>query len=59
MVMKELLVIKLSDDGQEVCETLYEPTTPIEKFIPSTNQATNALRLQLSQQQVLLQHQLY
>ena len=32
---------KLSDDGK-VCETLYEPTTPIEKFIPSTNQATNA-----------------
>ena len=49
---------KLSDDGK-VCETLYEPTTPIEKFIPSTNQATNAQQLQLSQQQVLQQHQLY
>ena len=35
---------KLSDDGK-VCETLYEPTTPIEKFIPSTNQATNALAI--------------
>ena len=35
---------KLSDDGK-VCETLYEPTTPIQKFIPSTNQATNALAI--------------
>jgi len=35
---------KLSDDGK-VCETLYEPTTVIEKFIPSTNQATNALAI--------------
>ena len=40
--MKELCH-KLSDDGK-VCETLYEPTTPIEKFIPS-NQATNALAI--------------
>jgi hypothetical protein len=35
---------KLSEDGK-VCETLYEPTTAIEKFIPSTNQATNALAI--------------
>ena len=35
---------QLSDDGK-VCETLYEPTTAIEKFIPSTNQATNALAI--------------
>ena len=35
---------KLSDDGK-VCETLYEPTTAVEKFIPSTNQATNALAI--------------
>ena len=35
---------KLSDDGK-VCETLYEPTTPLEKYIPSTNQATNALAI--------------
>ena len=35
---------KLSDDGK-ICETLYEPTTPVEKFIPSTNQATNALAI--------------
>ena len=35
---------KLSDDGK-VCETLYEPTTPVQKFIPSTNQATNALAI--------------
>ena len=35
---------KLSDDGK-VCETIYEPTTVVEKFIPSTNQATNALAI--------------
>jgi len=35
---------QLSADGK-VCETLYEPTTPIEKFIPSTNQATYALAI--------------
>jgi hypothetical protein len=35
---------KLSDDGK-VCETIYEPTTAVEKFIPSTNQATNALAI--------------
>ena len=35
---------QLSADGK-VCETLYEPTTAIEKFIPSTNQATNALAI--------------
>ena len=35
---------QLSADGK-VCETLYEPTTAIDKFIPSTNQATNALAI--------------
>ena len=35
---------KLSEDGK-VCETIYEPTTAVEKFIPSTNQATNALAI--------------
>ena len=35
---------KLSNDGK-VCETIYEPTTAVEKFIPSTNQATNALAI--------------
>ena len=35
---------KLSDDGK-VCETLYEATTVVEKFIPSSNQATNALAI--------------
>ena len=35
---------KLSDDGK-VCETIYQPTTAVEKFIPSTNQATNALAI--------------
>ena len=35
---------RLIDNGK-TCETLYEPTTAIEKFIPSTNQATNALAI--------------
>ena len=35
---------QLSADGK-VCETLYEPTTAIEKFIPSTNQVTNTLAI--------------
>ena len=35
---------RLIDNGK-TCETLYEPTTVIEKFIPSTNQATNALAI--------------
>ena len=35
---------KLSDDGK-ICETLYEATTAVEKFIPSSNQATNALAI--------------
>ena len=34
----------MSADGK-VCETLYEPTTPLEKFIPSTNQVTNTLAI--------------
>ena len=35
---------QLSDDGK-ICETLYDPTTAIEKFIPSTNQVTNTLAI--------------
>ena len=35
---------QLSDDGK-ICETLYEPTKAIEKFIPSTNQVTNTLAI--------------
>ena len=35
---------KLSDDGK-VCETLYEPTTAIEKFLPSINQTTSVTAL--------------
>ena len=35
---------ELSPDGK-TCVTLYEDTTPIEKFLPSTNQATNALAI--------------
>ena len=35
---------ELSVDGK-TCTTLYEPTTAVEKFIPSSNQATNALAI--------------
>ena len=35
---------ELSEDGK-ICTTLYEPTTAVEKFIPSSNQATNALAI--------------
>ena len=33
---------ELSADGK-TCTTLYEPTTAVEKFLPSTNQATTTL----------------
>ena len=35
---------ELSADGK-TCVTLYEDTSPVEKFLPSTNQATNALAI--------------
>ena len=35
---------QLSADGK-VCETLYEPTTAIEKFLPSINQTTSVTAL--------------
>ena len=35
---------KLSDDGK-VCETLYEPTTSLEKFLPSVNQTTTTVAI--------------
>ena len=35
---------KLSDDGK-TCITLYEPTTPVEKFLPSANQASTTLAI--------------
>ncbi len=35
---------ELSADGK-TCITLYEPTTVVEKFIPSTNQITNTLAI--------------
>ena len=35
---------ELSPDGK-TCITLYEPTTAVEKFIPSTNQITNTLAI--------------
>ena len=35
---------QLSADGK-LCETLYEDTTAVEKFIPSTNQVTNTLAI--------------
>ena len=33
---------ELSADGK-TCVTLYEDTSPVEKFLPSTNQATTTL----------------
>ena len=35
---------KLSDDGK-ICETLYEPTTLVEKFLPPLNQASTVTAL--------------
>ena len=35
---------KLSDDGK-ICETLYEPTTVVEKFLPPVNQAATVTAL--------------
>ena len=35
---------QLIDNGK-TCETLYEPTTPIEKFLPSINQTTSVTAL--------------
>ena len=35
---------QLSEDGK-ICETLYEPTTVIEKFLPSINQTTSVTAL--------------
>ena len=35
---------ELSPDGK-TCITLYEPTTPVEKFLPSVNQATTTVAI--------------
>jgi hypothetical protein len=35
---------KLSDDGK-ICETLYEDTTVVEKFLPSINQSTTTVAI--------------
>ena len=35
---------ELSKDGK-ICVTLYEPTTPAEKFLPSVNQATTTVSI--------------
>ena len=35
---------ELSDDGK-VCVTLYEPTSPAEKFLPSVNQSTTTVAI--------------
>ena len=35
---------QLSVDGK-ICETLYEPTTPFEKYVPPINQVTNVTAL--------------
>ena len=35
---------ELSGDGK-ICITLYEPTTPVEKFLPSVNQSTTTVAI--------------
>lgn len=35
---------QLSADGK-ICETLYEPTTPVEKYLPSINQTTTTVAI--------------
>ena len=35
---------RLSADGK-TCETLYEPTTPVEKYLPSINQTTTTVAI--------------
>ena len=35
---------RLTDNGK-TCETLYEPTTPVEKFLPSINQTTTTVAI--------------
>ena len=35
---------ELSEDGK-ICITLYEPTTPVEKFLPSVNQSTTTVAI--------------
>ena len=42
--MREVTGHELSADGK-TCVTLYESTTVAEKFLPSTNQATNTLAI--------------
>ena len=50
---------RLIDNGK-TCETLYEPTTPVEKFLPSVNQTTTTVAIAVvAQQVVLLQHHCY
>ena len=48
---------ELSDDGK--CVVLYEPTTAMKNLFHLQIKQHNHSQLQLSQQQVLLQHQLY
>ena len=35
---------ELSEDGK-ICTTLYEPTTPVEKYLPSVNQTTTTVAI--------------
>ena len=41
---ERVVVIELSADGK-TCTTLYEPTTPVEKFLPSINQTTTTVAI--------------
>ena len=43
--MGHQLVPDPANPAKKICETLYEPTTPLEKFLPSINQTTNVTAL--------------
>ena len=42
-----------------ICETLYEPTTAVEKYLPSVNQTTTTVAIAVVAAPVLLQHHYY
>ena len=44
-VVGHQLVPDPANAQKKICETLYEPTTPIQKFLPSINQTTNVTAL--------------
>ena len=44
-VVAHQLVPDPANPAKKICETLYEPTTTLEKFLPSINQTTNVTAL--------------